>query len=106
MATYLRIDEQFLDPDTRVLSKNELGHVAGEDVFNLSRNRVFITVSKKNTSSGVQTTIHVTFYDSGDKCVEASVHGNVEGANLHLHGDFSKDFTDVSVSGELTLSAD
>lgn len=106
MATLLRIDEQYTDPITHNLHTSELGQVVGERVVNLARGRVFIEVIKRNTSAGVKTTIHVTFYDSDNKGVRATVHGTVDGASVHLHGDFSHDLTDLTVSGELTLSAD
>lgn len=106
MTTFLRIDEQYTDPLTNTVQRNELGRVIGEDVTNFARGRVFIQIVKRNTTGGVRTTIHVTFYDSDNKGVRATVHGTVEGASVHLHGDFSHDLTDLTVSGELTLSAD
>ncbi|MGB4768503.1 MAG: hypothetical protein WBP22_04555 [Candidatus Saccharimonas sp.] len=106
MTTFLRIDEQYTEPITNTTQRNELGRVIGEAIHNFARGRVFIEVIKRNTTGGVRTTIHVTFYDSDNKGVRASAHGTVEGANVHLHGDFDKDFTDLTVSGELTLSAD
>lgn len=107
MTTFLTVKEEVTDPYTGKLIENELAQVIDEDVHYSAKGRTFVQVVKRSTSGGVVTTIHVTFYDSDNLGILAAVHGTVERANLHLHGDFSRDTANVTLNGgTLSVSPD
>ncbi|MGB4762075.1 MAG: hypothetical protein WBP12_01805 [Candidatus Saccharimonas sp.] len=100
MATHVIIYEVFRDPTTREPQEVALGEVVSERPTIFIPGRVLISVVKRNTPNGVETTIHARFYDSYNDGSQAAVRGQVEGAKLHLHGDFRADFSGLKFSGE------
>jgi hypothetical protein len=107
MATFLSIKEEITDTRTGKLLENELVRVIGEEVYYPAKGRASVRIVKKATLEGIRTTIHVTFYDSDNYGILAAVHGSVERADLHLHGDFSRDLANVTMNGGmLSVSAD